>query len=76
MIVADLSPAFVPQCLDPQHGDLAVDLGLDLLQPDQRVELGQQLLERLLRLGLRLAAAVAGSAGSGERIAVGGGLVR
>ena len=52
-MVADLQTGFRTESLDPQHGDLAVDLGLDVRQPDQRVELGQQLVQRLLRLRLR-----------------------
>ena len=40
-------PGLGAQLLDPQNGGLAVDLGLDRAQPDQVVELGEQLLEGL-----------------------------
>ena len=42
-------PGVLAQPLDPEHGRLPVDLGLDLGQPDQGVELGEQLLDRLRR---------------------------
>ena len=59
-MVTDLSPALLPQPLDPQHRDLPVDLGLDLGQPGQRVQLGHQLLQRLGRRFGRLSAAEVG----------------
>ena len=47
VIVGALQAGVGPQLLDPEHGDLPVDLALDPLQPDQGVELGEQLLEAL-----------------------------
>ena len=50
-----------PQLLDPQQGDLPVDLALDPLQPDEGVELGEQLLEALRRVARSAPAAGPGA---------------
>jgi hypothetical protein len=46
-----LHPGGLTLLLDLEHGDLLMDLALDALQADHRVELGEQLLDGLLRLG-------------------------
>ncbi len=54
MIVGALQAGLVAQLLDAEYGDLPVHLPLHPLQPDQGVELGQQLVDaalRFLRLG-------------------------
>ena len=57
VMVGLLRPASARSCSTRSSCDLPVDLALDRGQPDQRVELGEQLLERssrrLLGLGLR-----------------------
>ena len=46
-----LEPGLDAHLLDLEQGNLPVDLLLDPVEPDHRVELGEQLLDRLLRLG-------------------------
>ena len=69
-------PGLGPQLLDPQQLRLPVHLALDRLEPGERVELGEQLLEGLrpaapaprLGLGLRLATVAAAPSCAGVRV--------
>ena len=56
--VGGLQPVGAAQRLDAEHLRLVPDLGLDRLEPDERVELGEQLLERLRAARARLRASV------------------
>ena len=53
VMVGLLRPASTRSFSTRSSGDLPVDLPLDPLQPDEGVELGQQLVEALGRLGRR-----------------------
>ena len=73
VIVGRLEAGVPAQPLDPEHGRLPVDLGLDVGQPDERVELGEQLLDRLRRrLGLLRLLRLGGLSGAAGAVACGG----